>query len=101
MNDSIVLVWIVLGVAGVFGPAYLASHLGRTRAVGAGAGFVFGLFLNVGGVLIVLAYPPRGETRKCPRCAERVKADARVCKHCGGALAEDDPRLPVNRGRRS
>lgn len=24
-----------------------------------------------------------GESKKCPRCAELVKTDAKVCKHCG------------------
>lgn len=27
-----------------------------------------------------------GETRKCPACAELIKAEARVCKHCSTAV---------------
>ena len=27
-----------------------------------------------------------GKGRKCPSCAELVKPEATVCKHCGGAL---------------
>lgn len=35
-----------------------------------------------------------GETRKCPACAELIKAEARVCKHCSTAvepLVQDSP----------
>ena len=36
------------------------------------------------------------DEKKCPRCAETVKAEARVCKHCGhefgaGAAAKAEP----------
>jgi transposase len=27
------------------------------------------------------------ETKKCPHCAEEIKADATECEHCGGTLA--------------
>lgn len=29
------------------------------------------------------------DSKKCPHCAEKVKAEARVCKHCGRDLAEE------------
>lgn len=32
---------------------------------------------------------PVTETKKCPMCAEWVKAEARKCKHCGSALSEE------------
>jgi phosphate/sulfate permease len=28
-----------------------------------------------------------GDVRKCPNCAELVKAEARLCKHCHSELA--------------
>ena len=30
------------------------------------------------------------ETKKCPACAEFIKFEARVCKHCGYSFSEDE-----------
>lgn len=60
-------------------------------------GFFAGLFLGPLGVILAAAWPadargPAG-TKQCPDCAEWVKVDANVCKHCGyrGARAPVDP----------
>lgn len=77
---ALLVFWILL-------PAYLGKHLGAQRSIGATVGFVLGLLLGWIGFVIVLIYPYQG-SRKCPYCAELVKPDARVCKHCGHDLPD-------------
>ena len=35
---------------------------------------------------------PRLGSRSCPFCAEEVRQEAVVCKHCGSDITEDDNR---------
>ena len=39
-----------------------------------------------------------GKRRKCPYCAELVKNEARICKHCGKEIAKI---IPFGRRRKS
>jgi hypothetical protein len=71
-------------------PAIIASNKGRSAA-----GWFFGSILIsplLGGI-IVACLPTltgkleqramsSGEMRKCPHCAELVKAEAKICRHC-------------------
>ena len=43
--------------------------------------FLTTLVFSVFALLAVLIAPGAG--KKCPKCAETVKRDATVCKHCG------------------
>lgn len=40
------------------------------------------------------------EARRCPRCAELVKMEATVCKHCGGKLPKYEPKYDRLTGAR-
>lgn len=83
-----VIFWIACGLA-----AYLlAISRNRSWKIWTVLGFFFGpLTLIVLGFLPILGVGeeefslPRGrqKLRKCPNCAEAIKAEAAVCKHCG------------------
>jgi hypothetical protein len=80
------LLWLVVG--GLVG-AFIGERKGRT-----GQGAVLGAILGPIGWLVVGLGPdykqPTKETKKCPFCAELVKREAKVCKHCGRDLPATD-----------
>ena len=87
-----IIIYIIFAVlVGVY-----ASSKGRT-----GFGFfLIAMILDpIIGLIIALVISPvnkivdqnalsTGEFKKCPRCAELVKAEASLCKHCGTELSE-------------
>ncbi len=93
--------WIMVWVAcGVFAAAVAASK-GRSFIGWLFLGLFFGLF-----ALLAVGFMPKAEEpvnitqsakpveraeRKCPFCAEMIKSEAIVCKHCG----RDVEPLPV------
>ena len=87
-----VLVWLVtLAVISCI-PASIAKYKGR----GFGSWWVYGFLLFPIALIHSLAMSKDVEgleaqaiasgNRKCPSCAEMVKVEAKVCKHCGGDL---------------
>jgi hypothetical protein len=74
----VILVWVILGLIA----AYIYNQKGRSAAVGCMGGFI------LGPIGILLALLTRPNLKKCPYCAEYIKPEAVVCKHCGKELVE-------------
>ena len=79
-----IIVLLFGAIAGVIVGAIIGESKGR-----AGEGAVLGGLLGPIGWLVVGLgpdYKAASESRKCPFCAELVKREATVCKHCGREL---------------
>jgi hypothetical protein len=82
-----IIVWLIL--------CALAATIADTRGRHGWSYFVIAfVFSPLVGILLAALLPPiqaniekkqiaAGTSRKCPHCAELIKPDAKVCKHCG------------------
>jgi len=77
---------IVLWVAAVLIPAIVASMKGRPFV----GWLLYSLFLTpiafIHALCLVNISGDESQLKKCPFCAEVVKLDAKLCKHCGSKL---------------
>jgi HEAT repeat protein len=77
--------------------AGLAANIAEKKGYSSGAWGACGLFFGVLGLIAAAGLPKRDMrerspklTKVCPICAETIKLEAQVCKHCGQAFDEED-----------
>ncbi|MGC8839784.1 MAG: zinc ribbon domain-containing protein [Anaerolineae bacterium] len=80
-----ILVWLAFGV--------LTGYICQKKGIGFGWGCALGFLLGPIGTLIALL--SKGRLRRCPYCAEMVRPEATVCKHCGKDLPPLEPAAPA------
>lgn len=88
---ELVVLLVLAGILGII-PAMIASKKGRD----AGAWWIYGTLLFIIALPHALLLEPSQEfkdqraeasgMRKCPFCAEMVKAEARICRYCNREL---------------
>jgi len=70
-------------------PAMIAQKKGRSALLW----WVFGVLLLIVAIpasLIIKPLEVQPEGKKCPKCAEYIKEEAQICKHCGSDVTSID-----------
>ena len=82
MEFAFLSFWIICGA--------IAGSIYKQKDRSFGTGCLVGVLFGPLGIIFALVTPTAGI--KCPFCAETIKYEAVVCRHCGREVPEDIPR---------
>jgi hypothetical protein len=82
----VALAWLLFGA---FFGAVAGMKRGFSPIIGLAGGALLGIFAPL--LFFVSGIASRGDidSKTCPHCAERVKPEARLCKHCHQPLVTE------------
>ena len=93
VNWIVLILWMLSFLATAIGFAVWIAALIAREAMKKGKSweqfFWLALFFPLIVFIIVVAISPDNsklDTKTCPKCAELIKSQATVCKHCGSAV---------------
>jgi hypothetical protein len=79
--------------------ALIPAAIGERKGGSFGHWYLYGFLLLPLAIISAVALKPLG-MRKCPKCAEEVKAEALVCRYCQAELERVAPTKPPPPGSR-
>ena len=99
--------WAILGIVVATAQAvvsgFLCHHLAGKKGYGQGVWFVLGFFFGVLGLIACAGLPLEYDAsnadfvgKRCPRCDERVRVKASICRFCHHEFNERTDRRRID-----